>query len=114
MRPRSSRHRRHETPYVRLDRRACEACGACVEACPRDVLGMINIPLHHHAHLRHPEYCRGCLACVKACEHSATTATSRRASPAAAASAAISHSSPRPYAETPGRRPGTRSGNHDA
>ena len=85
MRPRSSRHHRHETPYVRLDRRACEACGACAEACPRDVIGMIDIPLHHHARLRHPECCRGCLACVKACEHAAMTAASRRASPAAAA-----------------------------
>jgi MinD superfamily P-loop ATPase len=84
MRPRSSRHHRHETPYVRLDRRACEACGACAEACQRDVIGMIDIPLHHHAHLRHPECCRGCLACVKACEHAAMTAASQRASPAAA------------------------------
>lgn len=103
MRRRSSREHRHETPYVRLDRRACQACGACVEACPRDVIGTIDIPLHRHAHLRHPECCRGCLACVKACEHSAMTATSRHAPPAAAASAAISHSSPRPHVETPRR-----------
>ena len=85
--PRSSRRQRrqrHETPYVRLDRRACEACGACAEACPRDAIGMIDFPFHHHAHLRHPELCRGCLACVKACEHSALTATSRHPSPAAA------------------------------
>jgi NAD-dependent dihydropyrimidine dehydrogenase PreA subunit len=111
MRPRSARHH-HETQHVRLDRRACEACGACVEACPRDVVGMIDIPLHHHAHLRHPERCRGCLACVKACERSAMTAASRRVSPAAAASAAISHTSPRPDAEPLGRLPGARSGRH--
>ena len=78
-----SRGHRGETPYVRLDRRACEACGACAEACLRDVIGMIDFPLRHHAHLRHPECCRGCLACVKVCEHSAITATSRRAQSAA-------------------------------
>ena len=85
--PRSSRHHRHETPYVRLDRRACEACGACAEACPHAVIDMINMPLHQHARLRHPERCRGCLACVTACEHAAMTATSRRPSPHVAASA---------------------------
>lgn len=106
MRPRSARHN-HETPYVRLERRACEACGACVEACPRDVIGMIDIPLHHHAHLRHPECCAGCLACVKACEHSAMSAASPRASLTAAASAASPLPSPRPYAETPGRQMST-------
>jgi len=61
------------TAYVRLDHRACVACGACEEACPHDLIRTG----HHHAHLTDAARCDGCLACVRSCEHSALKAIDR-------------------------------------
>jgi NAD-dependent dihydropyrimidine dehydrogenase PreA subunit len=60
--------RRGETKFVALDRRACEACWKCVDACPKAVLRRVEVGPHRHAALRSPDECTGCLACVKACE----------------------------------------------
>jgi 2-oxoglutarate ferredoxin oxidoreductase subunit delta len=66
------------TAHVTLDRRRCEACWECIDACPREVLGSVSIGRHRHAVVRRPEECAGCMACVKACETGALT----RADPA--------------------------------
>jgi NAD-dependent dihydropyrimidine dehydrogenase PreA subunit len=68
------RRRASATAYVRLDRRACQACGRCVETCPKGVLGMIRMGPHRHAKIAAADACTGCLACVKACETGALTA----------------------------------------
>ena len=56
------------TDYIMLDRRQCEACWECVEACPNEVLGMLSLGPHRHADRGRPDDCTGCLACVRACE----------------------------------------------
>jgi NAD-dependent dihydropyrimidine dehydrogenase PreA subunit len=61
--------------YITLDRHACEACGQCVETCPKGVLGMIRMGPHRHARIVAADACAGCLACVKVCERGALTAS---------------------------------------
>jgi NAD-dependent dihydropyrimidine dehydrogenase PreA subunit len=59
------------TDYVALDRRACDACWECLEACPNDVFG--NVGLHRHAVIHERDACTGCLACVAVCRTGALT-----------------------------------------
>ncbi len=66
---------RHDrTPHVRLDLHACQACGACAEACTRGVLSVLPYRIHRHAHVDQADRCKGCLRCVDACEHGAIRA----------------------------------------
>lgn len=56
------------TGHIALNRESCRACGKCVEACPRGVLGLISLfGLHRHALVRQAGKCKGCLACVRVC-----------------------------------------------
>jgi len=63
--------RHHQTAFIRIDTGSCHACGACINACRGQVLGMIAIFRHRHVHVDHAEACRGCRRCVKACSHGA-------------------------------------------
>lgn len=68
------RHHRRETKYVRLDPRFCEACWKCVDACPLDVLGKIDMgEWHRHVRIRDAEACNGCKKCVRVCDTGALT-----------------------------------------
>ena len=64
-------HRHAETLYIRLDTNRCKACWNCVQACPRDVLGKVDLPFHRHARIDQAENCKGCLLCLNACTHQA-------------------------------------------
>jgi NAD-dependent dihydropyrimidine dehydrogenase PreA subunit len=59
--------RRHGTKYITLNTRKCKACWECVESCPNNVIGRINLPFHKHARISEPENCKGCLRCVEVC-----------------------------------------------
>lgn len=61
------------TDHVALDRRLCDACFRCVEACPEHVLRALRVGRHAHAVIREPERCTGCQKCVKACTAGALT-----------------------------------------
>jgi ferredoxin len=69
------RRPRDTTDHIVLDRRACEACGDCVETCPNGVLRMVEFGPHRHAKIvrKTAAACKGCLACVRACESGALT-----------------------------------------
>jgi 2-oxoglutarate ferredoxin oxidoreductase subunit delta len=64
--------RARATGHIALDRSACDACWACLEACPNDVFGKVG--LHRHAVIRDRDACTGCTACVEECEAGALTA----------------------------------------
>ena len=49
----------------RIDAQKCEACGACVEVCPMDVLRMDE--MMKTAVIRYPEDCMTCFNCERAC-----------------------------------------------
>ncbi len=63
----------HQTAYIQIDRHACRACWACVDACPRQVLGQTPLKFHKHVHVDHADQCQGCGACVRACPQGAIT-----------------------------------------
>jgi len=66
------RSREHTgTQSVQLDTRKCKACWICIDACPRQVIGRINLPWHKHAIFVNSEKCSGCLTCLKKCPHGA-------------------------------------------
>ena len=66
------------TDSIILDRRACAACGNCVTACRKKVLGLVSLfGFHRHAHVNRAEECIGCLACVRACPGGAILAVER-------------------------------------
>jgi len=64
-------HGRDATDYVQLDSSCCEACWKCLEVCPNEVLGKVDVLFHRHAKLRAPEACTGCGRCAKVCESGA-------------------------------------------
>lgn len=60
---------RAQTKFIQLDRHLCQACWKCMEVCPDDVFGKIDMlfGLHQHVRLDRPEQCKGCKKCVLAC-----------------------------------------------
>ncbi len=54
-----------ERKYLQLNSRLCIACWNCIEACPRQVFGKIDMGFHRHARLENPQNCNGCKACVR-------------------------------------------------
>ena len=61
----------HETKYIHLDSRKCEACWKCIESCPNGVMGRTSLPFHKHARIDRPEKCQGCQKCVNVCKEKA-------------------------------------------
>ncbi|MGS0763400.1 4Fe-4S dicluster domain-containing protein [Syntrophomonas curvata] len=59
------------TDHIMINIEKCVACGKCIEACPKEVLGKVNVIFHKHAHIDKTEQCVGCLKCVKACPQNA-------------------------------------------
>ena len=62
---------KNRTEYIRFDAKKCKACWKCIEACPSDVFGKINLLLHKHIVIRKHDNCVGCLKCIKACSYRA-------------------------------------------
>ena len=63
-----------ETRYIRLDTGRCKACWACVQVCPKHVIGKVDFRFHRHAKIDQAKNCRGCLRCIKACTNQAIQA----------------------------------------
>ena len=76
LRNRTNRH--GFTAHIYLDVHKCRACWKCVEACPRGVIGKLDLPIHKHARISSPGECKGCLKCVKACPEQAILALRSR------------------------------------
>jgi len=71
----TERHHRHETQFVSFDSSRCEACWDCIEACPKGVLGRLDLGFHRHVRLIDAQACNGCKKCVRACKSGALTYT---------------------------------------
>ena len=65
-----------KTNNILLDTRKCEACWKCMEVCPNNVIGRVNLPWHKHALIRNIDKCTGCSKCVKACKFNAISKVS--------------------------------------
>jgi len=63
-----------KTAFIRVSPGLCQACRKCVEACPRDVLGMVHFFRHRHVHVDHASLCKGCRKCVRVCPSQAIEA----------------------------------------
>lgn len=62
---------RNRTKYLRFDSGKCRACWKCLDVCPKDAFGKINILIHKHIKIVRRDHCIGCLKCVKTCSHGA-------------------------------------------
>ena len=62
---------RQATRYVKIDARKCKACWKCVDECPRQVIGKIDLWFHKHVVFRHSDACVGCRKCIETCPHGA-------------------------------------------
>jgi len=61
------------SPFVNLNTKKCKACWKCLDECPNNVIGRVNLPWHKHALVLESEKCIGCFKCVKACSFGAFT-----------------------------------------
>jgi 2-oxoglutarate ferredoxin oxidoreductase subunit delta len=76
MKPRSSTREYARTKYIQLDTRKCKACWKCLDSCPNNVIGRINLPFHKHARIINSINCKGCLKCLNVCESNALSKVS--------------------------------------
>ena len=80
---RKGRIRKHvSTEHIMVQSNLCIDCGDCIKACPKEVLGRVNIIFHHHVHVERADQCIGCFKCVKACQQKAIVAISGKQKPA--------------------------------
>ncbi|MGA2298741.1 MAG: 4Fe-4S binding protein [FCB group bacterium] len=63
-----------QTEFIQLDRHKCQACWKCLENCPQNLIGKVDVFGHKHARINEPEKCDGCLICMEICESGAYTA----------------------------------------
>jgi 2-oxoglutarate ferredoxin oxidoreductase subunit delta len=71
MRPKIFRRDNTRTSHVQLDTEKCKACWKCLEDCPNQVIGKVDLLWHNHALIINPDNCTGCLKCMKACPQNA-------------------------------------------
>jgi len=59
------------TKYIQVRTGYCDACWSCLDVCPNQVLGKLEIGPHRHIRVDRQENCKGCKKCVKACPRGA-------------------------------------------
>ena len=56
---------------IQLNSNLCAACWECVEICPNNKIGKIDLPWHKHSKIIKSKNCSGCMQCIKACKYGA-------------------------------------------
>lgn len=59
------------TNYVAINPSPCVACWKCVETCPTNAIGKIEVLWHKHVKFRDTDACIGCKKCIKTCPQGA-------------------------------------------
>lgn len=67
-----------QTQHIKIDNHKCKACWDCVNTCPKNVIGKVNLFFHKHLHIDYAEQCIGCLKCVKVCKFQAIQQIKKR------------------------------------
>jgi 2-oxoglutarate ferredoxin oxidoreductase subunit delta len=57
------------TGYVWANTYNCKACWACIDACPKQVIGKVCFLWHRHIVFKNSDNCTGCKKCIKICPH---------------------------------------------
>ncbi len=61
---------------VTVDVDKCEACGDCIDACPQELLALVEDAGKKYAMFKgDPDECIGCYSCESSCDQSAITVT---------------------------------------
>jgi Fe-S-cluster-containing hydrogenase component 2 len=56
---------------ININTKKCTACWKCLDVCPENVFGSINIFFHKHAKIINQANCIGCKKCINVCEFDA-------------------------------------------
>ena len=57
------------TSHICADFRSCTACGRCIKACPKQVIGKVGSFWHKHIVIENAGNCTGCKKCIWVCPH---------------------------------------------
>ncbi len=61
---------------ITVDVDKCEACGDCVDACPNELMALVEDDGKKYAMFKgDPDECIGCYSCESSCEQGAVTIT---------------------------------------
>jgi len=61
---------------ITVDVDKCEACGDCVDACPNELMALVEDDGKKYAMFKvDPDDCIGCYSCESSCEQGAVTIT---------------------------------------
>ena len=59
--------KRMATRFIAINPRNCVACWDCIPACPKQVLGKVDLLVHRHVKIVDADACIGCNKCVGTC-----------------------------------------------
>jgi len=57
------------TPFIQINTRKCKACWKCLENCPNQIVGKVDLRWHKHTLIVKPGLCIGCFKCMEVCEN---------------------------------------------
>ena len=57
------------TPHIWTNPHLCKACGKCITACPKQVIGKVGFLWHKHIVIKNAENCKGCKKCIQICPY---------------------------------------------
>ncbi len=59
--------RRLSTAHIVMNPHRCVACWACMDKCPKKLIGKVGFLGHKHVVFKDADVCIGCKLCIKTC-----------------------------------------------